>query len=339
MTFLFPKCSFVYIETQNKSIKAIFLPKSLAYSKKVAIFAFESTRLMNDVEDFLSYLLTDKGYSDETIRDYREALLSVEAFYQALDEQITWQTLHHDVVRQWMASRMEKGISARTMCKCLSALRTFYKYMLRMGRVLKNPVRLIPNPKCHAALPTFLKNSEVNRLFDEVPFSEDFSGRRDYTILLTFYHTGIRLSELVGLNVEDINLAGRELKVTGKRNKQRIIPFGNELAAALQKYLEARYDLLGVRIGMLFVTVKGERINRSQVQSLVRKNLSLVTTQKKKSPHVLRHTYATAMLNNGADLEAIKELLGHESVATTEVYTHTTFADLKKQYKLAHPRA
>ena len=321
MTFLFPECSFVYIETQNKSIKAIFLPKSLAYSKKVAIFALESTRLMNDVEDFLSYLLTDKGYSDETIREYREALLSVEAFYQALDEQITWQTLHHDVVRQWMASRMEKGISARTMCK------------------LKNPVRLIPNPKCHAALPTFLKNSEVNRLFDEVPFSEDFSGRRDYTILLTFYHTGIRLSELVGLNVEDINLAGRELKVTGKRNKQRIIPFGNELATALQKYLEARYDLLGVRIGMLFVTVKGERINRSQVQSLVRKNLSLVTTQKKKSPHVLRHTYATAMLNNGADLEAIKELLGHESVATTEVYTHTTFADLKKQYKLAHPRA
>ena len=139
--------------------------------------------------------------------------------------------------------------------------------------------------------------------------------------------------------MEDINLAGRELKVTGKRNKQRIIPFGNELAAALQKYLEARYDLLGVRIGMLFVTIKGERINRSQVQSLVRKNLSLVTTQKKKSPHVLRHTYATAMLNNGADLEAIKELLGHESVATTEVYTHTTFADLKKQYKLAHPRA
>lgn len=294
---------------------------------------------MNDVEDFLSYLLTDKGYSDKTIHVYRDTLESVESFYQVLDEQITWQTLHQDVVRQWVASRMEKGDSARTICKCLSALRTFYKYMLRTKKATVNPLRFIRNPKCHPTLPTFLKKSEVDSLFDEIEFTDNFKGNQDYTILQTFYHTGIRLSELVGLNVEDVNLRQKEMKVTGKRNKQRIIPFGSELAGTLQTFIEARCLQIGVAQGPLFVTSKGRRLGNRQVQKIVRQKLSLVTTQKKKSPHVLRHTYATAMLNNGADLEAIKELLGHESVATTEVYTHTTFADLKKQYKLAHPRA
>lgn len=227
---------------------------------------------MNDVEDFLSYLLTDKGYSDKTIHVYRDTLESVESFYQVLDEQITWQTLHQDVVRQWVASRMEKGDSARTICKCLSALRTFYKYMLRTKKATVNPLRFIRNPKCHPTLPTFLKKSEVDSLFDEIEFTDNFKGNQDYTILQTFYHTGIRLSELVGLNVEDVNLWLKEMKVTGKRNKQRIIPFGSELAGTLQTFIEARCLQIGVAQGPLFVTSKGSRLGNRQVQKSFVKN-------------------------------------------------------------------
>ena len=178
-------------------------------------------------------------------------------------------------------------------------------------------------------------------MFDDVEYPDTFDGLRDRTILLTFYHTGIRLSELVGLNVADVNLSSGELKVTGKRNKQRVVPFGEELRQALKHYIDQRKEQLadGVDAGCLFLNNKKERIGKSMVRIIVVHYLSLVTTMKKRSPHVLRHTFATEMLNHGADLEAIKELLGHESVATTEVYTHTTFADLKKEYQLAHPRA
>ena len=210
-----------------------------------------------------------------------------------------------------------------------------------MKLVEKNPMRLIHGPKAHKPLPSFLKESEVTRLFDDVEYPDTFDGLRDRTILLTFYHTGIRLSELVGLNVADVNLSSGELKVTGKRNKQRVVPFGEELRQALKHYIDQRKEQLadGVDAGCLFLNNKKERIGKSMVRTIVVHYLSLVTTMKKRSPHVLRHTFATEMLNHGADLEAIKELLGHESVATTEVYTHTTFADLKKEYQLAHPRA
>ena len=169
-------------------------------------------------------------------------------------------------------------------------------------------------------------------------YPEGFEGQRDRLVLLTFYHTGIRLSELRGLDVSDVDLMRGELKVTGKRNKQRIVPFGEELCSALKTYVELRGQM-ACADGALFVTLKGKRMTKVQVYGLVRHYLSLVTTQKKKSPHVLRHTFATAMLNHGADLEAIRDLLGHESIRTTEVYTHTTFADLKKEYERAHPRA
>ncbi len=294
---------------------------------------------MKEVDDFLSYLKADRGYSFATITTYGDALRGVEAYFKSVDETLDWMNIDADVVRNWMMAEMQRGESTRTIAKNLSALRSFYKYLRRMGRVDHNPMQRIQNPRIHKSLPTFLKQAEVDRLFDEVQFPEGYEGLLHRLILLTFYHTGIRLSELVGLNVEDVNLAQQELKVTGKRNKQRIVPFGKELASSMRDFLAERTALTQTIVGSLFLTPKGERIKKSRVQSIVKAYLSLVTTQKKKSPHVLRHTFATAMLNNGADLEAIKELLGHESVQTTEVYTHTTFADLKKEYQLAHPRA
>lgn len=293
---------------------------------------------MSDIEDFLNYLAADRGYSLRTLECYREALNSFRIFYQSISEELNWNVIDADIVRRWMAAEMERGRSARTIAKKLSALRSFYKYLLRMEKVDHDPVRLVKNPKIHIPLPTFLKQSEVDRLFDQVEFPETYEGLRDRTILLTFYHTGVRVSELIGLTAVDIHTDERELKVTGKRNKQRIIPYGKELADAFQTYRTERNDLFGEEPAF-FLDAKGQPMTKGKVLKIVKHYLSLVTTQKKKSPHVLRHTFATAMLNNGADLEAIKELLGHESISTTEVYTHTTFADLKKEYERAHPRA
>lgn len=294
----------------------------------------------------MRYMMADRGVSPRTIATYRDSLSRLETYFTALDSQLGWENLDADIVRRWMMNEMERGQNARTICKDLSAVRSLYKYLLRMQRVERDPMRLVKNPKRHAPLPVFLKQTEVDRLFDDITFPETPQGMRDRTILLTFYHTGVRVSELTGLNLADVQLNPCELKVTGKRNKQRIIPFGNELAEALTRYIEWRKADVVAQMQSpeadphaLFVSRKGRRITVSAVQRVVRQYLSLVTTQKKKSPHVLRHTFATAMLNNGADLEAIKELLGHESVSTTEVYTHTTFADLKKEYELAHPRA
>lgn len=293
---------------------------------------------MQAAEDFLKYMQADKGASERTVSTYRRSLEDFEKFFTALDTQLTWEKIDTDVVRRWMAHEIERGQNARTVCKDLSAVRSLFKYLLRTERVSRDPLRTVKNPKKHFPLPTFLKQSEVDRLFEEVVFPDNTAGHRDRTILLTFYHTGIRVSELVGLDTADVHPAEQELKVTGKRNKQRIIPFGNELQAALVSLIPERSPADPAETA-LFLNNKGKRISVSQVQGIVRKYLTLVTTQKKKSPHVLRHTFATAMLNNGADLEAIKELLGHESVETTEIYTHTSFADLKKEYERAHPRA
>ena len=293
---------------------------------------------MQYIEDFLLYLCAERGYSQRTADTYGASLRDFRRFCLSLEGQPDWEHVDADVVRQWMAAEMQRGCTGRYVAKQLSALRSFYRYLLRMQRVQHDPVRLVKNPKVHLPLPTFLKDSEVDRLFDVVTYPEGFEGQRDRLVLLTFYHTGIRLSELRGVDLTDVDLVRGELKVTGKRNKQRIVPFGEELCSALRAYLELR-NQLDCADSALFVTLKGKRMTKEQVYGLVRQYLSLVTTQKKKSPHVLRHTFATAMLNHGADLEAIRDLLGHESIRTTEVYTHTTFADLKKEYERAHPRA
>lgn len=296
-------------------------------------------RMTTEVDDFLSYMAADRGCSPCTTDAYGATLTAFARYCQGIDEQITWQSIDADIIRRWMADRMATGLNARSMARDLAALRSFFKYLLRMNLAQHDPTRLVRNPKKHVPLPAFLKQEEVDRLFDEITFPSTPEGQRDRNILLTFYHTGIRLSELTGLTIASIDLARAELSVIGKRNKQRIVPFGSELRESLAAYIARRKEEGATISSPLFPNKNGQRMRSETVRQVVKQYLSLVTTQKKRSPHVLRHTFATAMLNNGAGLEAIKELLGHESITTTEVYTHATFADLKKEYEHAHPRA
>lgn len=294
---------------------------------------------MDEAADFLAYMQADRACSAATVSTYRESLGSFERYFRSLDDGLRWDNLDADVVRSWMAARIARGRNPRTVAKDLSALRSLYKYLLRTRRTNSDPTRLLRSPKTHAPLPAFIKDGEMDRLLDEVTFPDTDKGARDHTILLTFYTTGLRASELIGLNDTDIDFERNQLRVTGKRNKQRIVPFGEELAQALRSLLTRRGSHSGNSPAPVFTGRNGRRITYAVVRNLVIHYLSLVTTQKKKSPHVLRHTFATAMLSHGAELEAIKELLGHESIGTTEVYTHTTFAELKKEYEHAHPRA
>ena len=218
-------------------------------------------------------------------------------------------------------------------------MRSFYRFALKRNLVKKDPAHGVVGPKKSKPLPQFVREGEMDRLLDQLQWGNEYKDVRARTILLLFYEAGLRRSELTGLNDADVDFGTRQLKVTGKRNKQRIIPFGEELAETLSQYMAIRDEQFGKGESAMFLDDKGKRMTGDQVYAIVRKNLSLVTSLKKRSPHVLRHTFATAMLNNGAGLESIKSLLGHESVSTTEIYAHTTFEQLKRIYKEAHPRA
>ena len=238
-----------------------------------------------------------------------------------------------------MEAQMDRGNVASSVNRRLSALRSFYRYALRRNLVEKDPVHGIQGPKKKRPLPQFLKESEMDRLLDENMWTDCYKDVLARTIIVTFYETGIRISELIGLNDKDVDYINCEIKVTGKRDKQRIIPFGDELSETLISYQHRRNAEMKCESEAFFRTEKGERVTDAQVRQIVKTNLSKVSTLKKRSPHVLRHTFATAMLNHEAGLESVKKLLGHESLSTTEIYTHTTFEQLKKVYKNAHPRA
>lgn len=290
-------------------------------------------------EAFLRYLALERNCSPRTVGEYRDDLRAFRAFYKKVDATMSWETVDADVVRDWMVSMMEAGRAATTVNRRLSALRTFYRYLLKRGWIKTDPVRSVQGPKKKKPLPVFVKENEMDRLLDGNFFGGDFCGKRDRLILNMFYVTGVRLSELTGLNNRDVDFSGRVIRVIGKRNKQRIIPFGAELAALLKEYQDVKASMTMDDGGAVFVDERGERLDNARVRKLVRRYLGMVTTLKKRSPHVLRHTFATSMLNHHADLETLKELLGHESVSTTEIYTHTTFEELKEMYNLAHPRA
>jgi integrase/recombinase XerC len=262
-----------------------------------------------------------------------------ESYIILKDSGLSLATADTDLIRDWMESLMDKGNTASTINKKLSALRSFYRFALKRKLVERDPAHCVTGPKKSKPLPQFLREGEMDRLLDDLEWDDNYDNVRARTIILLFYEAGLRRSELIGLNDGDVDFASGQLKVTGKRNKQRIIPFGEELATELHHYMAVRDAQFGGTGEALFLSDKGERIADYQVYGIVRKYLSAVTSLKKRSPHVLRHTFATAMLNNGAGLEEIKNLLGHESVSTTEIYTHTTFEQLKRVYKEAHPRA
>ncbi len=291
-------------------------------------------------DSFLNYLRYERNYSEETVKAYEEDLRQFEMFGEEVVGAVTPSKVDAELVREWIVSLMDKGYASSSINRKLSSLRSFFKFLLRKGEVDADPLRKVTGPKKKKTLPVFLKEGEMDKLLDDVDFGEGFEGCRDHLIIEMFYATGIRLSELIGLNDSDVDFSASVVKVTGKRNKQRLIPFGEELKLAMADYLRLRNESVPVREDeAFFVRKTGERMYRSMVECIVKRNLSKVTTIKKRSPHVLRHTFATAMLNHDAELGAIKELLGHESLATTEIYTHTTFEELKKVYNQAHPRA
>lgn len=292
---------------------------------------------MKEIETFLEYLKYERNYSPETTRAYEVDLLQFEEFARECELQL--KEVNPNTVREWVVQMMDKGTCVSSINRKLSALRSFYKYLLKQGEITADPMRKISGPKKKKPLPVFVKEKEMDRLLDETDFGNNFKGHRDKLIILLFYETGMRLAELVGLNDVDVDFGAKVIKVTGKRNKQRLIPFGDELAKAMQDYLVERDQTVQTPSGAFVTKENGERLGYSTVQYIVKQNLSKVTTVKKRSPHVLRHTFATSMLNHQAELGSIKELLGHESLATTEVYTHTTFEELKKAYNQAHPRA
>ena len=266
------------------------------------------------INQFLDYLRYERNTSPLTVQTYEESLRDFESYVTFRDKELSISSVDTDLIRDWMESLMDKGNSASTINKKLSALRSFYRFALKRQLVKTDPAHAVIGPKKSKPLPQFLREGEM-------------------------YEAGLRRAELVSLNDKDVDFDAAQLKVTGKRNKQRIVPFGAELAEALKQYQTARNEQFGETGGALFLSDKGQRISDSQVYQIVKKYLSMVTSLKKRSPHVLRHTFATAMLNNGAGLETIKSLLGHASVSTTEIYTHTTFEQLKRIYKEAHPRA
>jgi|SRR5574344_41817 len=291
-------------------------------------------------DSFLEYLRSERNYSSKTIESYARDLRMFQEFLEEQNTHATWTAIEAEDVREWVINLLdEQSLSASSVNRMLSALRSYFKYLRRMGWVSVNPMEKVVAPKKKRPLPYFVRESEMDRLFELTSENKSFQGIRDRLVLMMFYETGIRRAELLNMKDTDVDLAGRQVKVMGKRNKQRVIPFGEELENEIKAYLAVREETLGKeRFPTLFVTNKGLPMTADLVSRIVKDNLSMVTTIKKRSPHVLRHSFATAMLNHQADLTSIQKLLGHESVATTEIYTHVSFEELKNEYKNAHPR-
>ena len=290
------------------------------------------------LESFLQYLRYERNYSEKTVVSYGIDLREFQRYLSGLDGGLRLETADSDVVRGWVVRLMESGVSGSSVNRKLSALRTFYKYLLKRRLITVDPVSVVKGPKRKKPLPAFVKEADMDKLLDGGFFDDTFEGVRDKLVLTMFYETGIRLSELISLGDADVDLFSCALKVTGKRNKQRIIPFGGELKSAIEAYLKCRNVAVGGVCEAFFVRKNGKKLYPMLVYKLVKQNLSKVVVMKKRSPHVLRHSFATAMLNNEAELEVVKELLGHESVTTTEIYTHTTFEELKSSSKSVKKR-
>jgi integrase/recombinase XerC len=290
---------------------------------------------------FLDYITFEKRYSQHTIDAYRSDLEQFSDFISLQYDLHDIDKVDHQVIRSWIVSMMDKKITARTVNRKITTLKSYFKFLIKEGEIKENPMNRVVAPKTSKRLPVFVEQESMNKLFDEIDFGEGYPAVRDRMIIELFYATGMRLSELVNLKETDIDLFNNVLKVTGKRNKQRIIPFSGNLVGLLKDYLEVKKKTFqgNEQNVQLFVTNKGDGIYPKMVYRMVNHYLNLVTTISKRSPHVIRHTFATHMLNNGADLNAIKEILGHANLAATQVYTHNTIEKLKSIYKQAHPRA
>lgn len=289
------------------------------------------------IQDFLDYLTHQKRCSQHTVTAYKKDLEQFHSFISSEFDTESFKEVNSTFIRSWIVNLIEDDITPRSINRKISSLKSFYKYLLKNGLVVNNPLLKVVSPKTSKRLPVFVTEDELGNLFEEVIFEEGFEGFRDQLIISLFYNTGIRLSELVELKLSSVNFSNQTIKVIGKRNKERIIPISPVLNTEINNYLKERENI--AKNDFLFLTKKGEKIYPKLVYRTVNHYLSMVTSNSKKSPHVLRHTFATHMLNNGADLNSIKEILGHANLSATQVYTHNTIEKLKNIHKQAHPKA
>jgi integrase/recombinase XerC len=293
---------------------------------------------MTRIEDFLTYLQAERRYASHTIKAYETVLKQFHAF--CLDQGKEGMDLHFKTIRSWVVHMMDSGFSPRTVHKKLTALRTYCKYLIREGELDSNPLDRVLKPKISKRNPVFVEEGNMEVLLEDFSFGDDFEGIRNRLVMDLLYQTGMRRSELIGLKTTSVDIPSRSVKVLGKRNKERLVPLDDSLISAIRHYLVLRQEVVAdEQVDALIITGKGKPAYDSMIYRIVNKYLAMVTTLDKKSPHVLRHTFATHMLNGGADLNAIKELLGHANLSATQVYTHNTFKKLKSIYNQAHPRA
>jgi integrase/recombinase XerC len=291
------------------------------------------------IDKYSRYLRYEKNFSLHTEISYSTDLHQFAGFLQEHFPDVDIKSVDSDIVRMWIVSLMEVKIAARSVNRKLSTLKSFYKYLLRINEVSANPVKKITGPKTPKPIPSFVNNGDMEKILEDSNIDNTFESLRNHIMIELFYVTGIRRAELIGLKDTDVDFSAETIQVTGKRNKQRLIPFSDGMKAMLVQYLNVRNEGTGNLSGYLFVKNDGQQLYPMLVHRIVTENLKQIPTLSKTSPHVLRHSFATSMLNNGADINAVKELLGHSSLAATEIYTHTSFEELKKIYNKAHPRA
>jgi len=294
---------------------------------------------MKITDSFLNYLQFEKRYSKHTIISYRNDLAQFVQYLKAHFESEDLLVVKHLHVRSWVVWMMENAVSPWSVNRKLSTLKSFYKFSKRKGALKINPTNKIVGPKVGKRLPKFVQEESMDKLLDHDQFSDHFIYQRDFLLLSLLYQTGIRRAELIHIKDIDINLAGKTLKVLGKGNKERIIPIHDEIIVLIQNYLKLREEFFKEACAFFLVTDKGQKMYPKFVYNKVRSYLGKITTLEQKSPHVLRHSFATHLSNNGAELNAIKSLLGHSSLAATQIYTHNTIEKLKKVFQKAHPRA
>jgi integrase/recombinase XerC len=290
------------------------------------------------LQPFLDYLKFEKRYSQHTLLSYQNDLEQFFAYLCSQFEAPALEKITAMYIRSWLAEMKEEGISAKSINRKISSLKSFFKYQMKTGVLADTPMVTVVAPKISKRLPVFVEEKDMATLFDHVEFSDDWNGRTERLVMRLFYSTGMRLSELIHLKESQLDASHSQVKVLGKGKKERIIPVSKELIADLLAYVSEK----PVRIAgivTVFVTEKGRTLQPRSVYAFVREKLALVTTIRKKSPHILRHSFATHLMNNGADLNAVKELLGHSSLAATQVYTHNTIEKLKEVFKKAHPKA
>jgi len=291
----------------------------------------------SQIQSFLDYLRFEKRYSQHTLISYQNDLEQFFAFLTQYDN-LAIEAITPIYIRSWLAELKEESISAKSINRKISALKSFFKFMMKQGVIDQTPMATVVSPKINKRLPAFVEEKNTNTLFTHVEFSDDWKGKTEWLILALFYNTGMRVSELINLKENQVDENYGQLKVLGKGNKERIIPISKELLTEIKNYV-AQKPLRLEGVTEIFVNEKGKPLYSKYIYNSVKKYLSAVTTLEKKSPHILRHTFATHLMNNGADLNAVKELLGHSSLAATQVYTHNTIEKLKDIHKKAHPKA